>query len=77
MDKFDSSGSVKNEIIPVQEFCKELRQPNIRKFKKLKCTLISYRYIWGADLANMQLKGKFNEGIRFLLYVIDIFSNYA
>ena len=25
----------------------------------------------------MQLISKFNEGIRFLLYVIDIFSKYA
>ena len=33
--------------------------------------------IWGADLADMQLIGKFNKGFRFLLYVIDIFSKYA
>ena len=29
-----------------------------------------------ADLANMQLIRKFKKGIRFLLCVIDIFSNY-
>ena len=33
--------------------------------------------IWGADLADMQLIGKFNKGFRFLLCVIDIFSKYA
>ena len=33
--------------------------------------------IWGAELADMQLISKFNKGIRFLLYVIDIFSKYA
>ena len=33
--------------------------------------------IWAADLADMQLIGKFNKGFRFLLCVIDIFSKYA
>ena len=31
----------------------------------------------GADLADMQLVSKFNKGFRFLLCVIDNFSNYA
>ena len=31
---------------------------------------------WGADLAYMQLINKVNKGIRFLLFVIDIFSKY-
>ena len=34
-------------------------------------------YIWGADLADMQLINKFNKGFRFLLCVIDIFSKYT
>ena len=33
--------------------------------------------IWGADLADMQLISKLNNGFRFLLCVIDIFSKYA
>ena len=33
--------------------------------------------IWGTNLADMQLINKFNEGFRFLLCVIDIFSKYA
>ena len=32
--------------------------------------------IWGADLADMQLRTKFNKGFRFLLCVIAIFSKY-
>ena len=31
----------------------------------------------GADLADIQLLSKFNNGFRFLLCVIDIFSKYA
>ena len=34
-------------------------------------------YIWGADLADMQLIRNFNNRFRFLLCVIDIFSKYA
>ena len=33
--------------------------------------------IWGVDLADIQLISKFHKGTRFLLCVIDIFSNYA
>ena len=33
--------------------------------------------IWGADLADMLLISKYNKGIRYLLYVIDLFSKYA
>ena len=33
--------------------------------------------IWGVDLADMQLPCKFNKGICFSLYVIDIYSKYA
>ena len=33
--------------------------------------------IWGADLADIQLLNKFNNGIRFLLCVIDIYNKYA
>ena len=33
--------------------------------------------IWGADLADMELISRHNKEIRFLLFVIDIFSKYA
>ena len=33
--------------------------------------------IWGVDLTDVQLIGKFNKGICFLLCFIDIFSKYA
>ena len=32
--------------------------------------------IWGVDLADMQLIRKYNKGVRYLLCVIDLFSNY-
>ena len=33
--------------------------------------------IWGVDLADMQLISKYNKGIRYLLYAIDLFFKYA
>ena len=33
--------------------------------------------IWGVDLADTQLKSKYNKGIGYLLCVIDIFSKYV
>ena len=32
--------------------------------------------IWGVDLAKMKLLRKFNDGIRFLLCIVDISSKY-
>ena len=33
--------------------------------------------IWGVDLTDMQSLSKYNKGIKYLLYAIDIFSKYA
>ena len=48
-----------------------------RKFEKKKIYSGFKNNIWGADLAYMQLINKVNKGIRFLLFVIDIFTKYA
>ena len=66
-----------NEIKQNLQLAEELHKPIIRKFKKGKVYSGFQDNIWGADLADMQLVSKFNKGFRFLLYVIDIFSNYA
>ena len=55
----------------------ELHKPIIKKFKKRKVHSSFRDNIWGADLADMHLLNKFNKGFRFLLCVIDIFSQYA
>ena len=75
-NKFPGSG-IKNENISNKELAEELHKPIIRKFKKRKVHSSFIDNIWAADLANMQLISKFNKGIRFLLFVVDIFSNYA
>ena len=59
------------------QLANKLHKPIIRKFKKRKVYSSFRDNICGADLADMQLLSKFNKGFRFLLCVIDIFSNYA
>ena len=59
--------------MPNKQFADELQKPIIKKFKRKK-VYSSFQYnIWGADLADMQLRNKFNKGLRFLLCVIDNF----
>ena len=55
----------------------ELNKPIIKKnWKRRVCSSFKDN-IWGVDLADIQLISKFHKGTRFLLCVIDIFSNYA
>ena len=80
--KFAGGGIVNynnnNNIIIIKQNLKlanEFHKPIIRKFKKIKVYSGFKDNIWSADLADMQLISKFNKGFRFLLFVIDIFSN--
>ena len=54
-----------------QQLAEELHKPII------KSTFIFYRQYLGADLADMQLKSKFNKKFRFALCTIDIYSKDA
>ena len=72
-----SSSVANNEIKQNLQLTKELHKPIIIKFRKRKVYSGFRDSIWGADWADMQLMSKFNKGLRFLLCVIDIFSNYA
>ena len=76
-DKKTSLSGIRNESISNNELAGELQKPIIRKCNKTKLYLSFIGNIWGKNLANMQLISKFNEGFRFLLCVIDIYSKYA
>ena len=76
-DKKSSGWTVKNEIISDKDLAEELHKPIIRKFEKRKVHAPFADNIWGADLADMQLISNFNKGFRFLLCVIDIYSEYT
>ena len=60
-----------------KELTEELHKPIMKKFNKRKAHSCFIDNIWGAYLAHMQLKSKFNKKICFLLSVIYIFSKYT
>ena len=76
-DKKLQAVQLKREIMWKQELPEELHEKIIRKFEKRKVNSSFKDNIWSADLVDLQLISKFNKGIRFLLCVIDIFSEYA
>ena len=55
----------------------ELHKPIIRKINKRKVFSQFKDNIWGVDLADMQSLSRKNKGIKYLLYVIDLYSKYA
>ena len=59
-DKKTFGGTLKNEIISNKELAEALHKPIIRKFGKRKVHSPFIDNIWGTDLADMQLIGKFN-----------------
>ena len=55
----------------------ELHKPVIKTFNKRKVYSQFKDNIWGVDLADMQSLSKRNEGIKYLLCAIDLYSKYA
>ena len=74
-DKKSGGSGIVNE--PNYELANELHRPIIRKFKKGNVYSSFRDYIWGIDLANMQLLSKYNKGHKYLLCAIDLFSKYV
>ena len=60
-----------------KKLAEELHKLIIRKIEKLKVHSSFIDNVWCADLADIQLISKFNKGVCFLLYGIDIYSKYA
>ena len=75
--KSATGGTVKNEIMSIHDLTEELHKPIMRKLEKQKVHSSFIDNILGANLANMQIISRFNEEIRFLFCVVDIFSKYA
>ena len=58
-----------------KELAEELQKPNITKFNKRKVHSSFKDNIWGADLADMQVISKFNNGICYLLVLLILLVN--
>lgn len=54
-----------------------LHKPIVRNFKRRKTIVAGIDIQWQADLADMQKFSKYNNGYRYLLCVIDVFSKMA
>ena len=72
-----SSGRGINTNEPDYQLADELHKPIIRKFNRRNVYSSFTDSIWGVDLADMQSLSKYNTGIKFLLWVIDLFSKFA
>ena len=72
-----NKSALNNEILKNEQLADESHKPILKKIKKKTVFSAFKGNIWGADLADMQLKSKFNKGIRYLLCVIGIYSKYA
>ena len=71
------SKSLLGSGIENKQLADELHKPIVKKFKRIKVYSYFKGNIWCIDLADMQLIGKFNKGIKYLLCVTDLFSRYA
>ena len=52
-------------------------KPIVRKFKRRKVITGGVNHQWQADFVELQEFAKVNDGYRYLLTIIDIFSKYA
>ena len=74
-DKKSSGSGIINESN--YQLANEFHKPIIKKIKKRKVDSSFKDNIWRVDLADMQSMSKFNKGVKYLLFAIDLFSKYA
>ena len=72
-----SSGSGVNAIEPNDQLANELHRQIIKTFKRQKLYSYFRDNFWGVDLADLQSLTKYNQGIKYLLCTINLFSKYA
>ena len=60
-----------------EQLAKELRKPVIKKFKRRKVYARFKDNILAEDVAEMESLSSKNKNIKYLLCVIDVFTNYA
>ena len=74
---FDKKSSGSGITEPNYQLADEIHKPIIRKLKKIKVYSSFRDNIWGADLADMQQLSRYNKGIKYLLFAINLLSKYA
>lgn len=54
-----------------------LHKPVQRRFTRNKYILSNYNELWQVDLSDMRTYSQYNDGFKYILCVIDVFSKYA
>ena len=60
-----------------EEFADEIHHHVKRKFKRRKVIVTGLDEIWGMDLASMESFASYNNGYKYILCIIDVFSKFA
>lgn len=58
-------------------FSEEVHHRVVRKFPRRRVEVYRVDEIWALDLASMETVSKYNEGYKYILCIIDVFSKYA
>ena len=65
--------SSKKTVKWTDQLAEELRKPVIKKFRKRRIYVKGIDQISAGDLVDMQAFSKYNNGVKYLLTVIDVF----
>ena len=60
-----------------KQFAKEIHRPKINSFERRKVVVAKRDEIWAMDLASMESYVGDNDGFKYFLCVIDVFSKFA
>ena len=60
-----------------EKLAEQLHKPIIKKIKRRKICAIFKANIWAADLTEMGLLSSSDKNVRYLLWVIDVFTKYG
>src|SRR3569833_2110272 len=59
------------------EYSKELHRPARKNFERRSVSTFHPDDIWAADLLDVSNISEDNDGVKFLLVVVDVYSRYA
>jgi hypothetical protein len=61
----------------LKQFANEVHRPVVRKFPMRKVVVDGINDVWAVDLVDMQEWAEQNDGYRYMLNIVDVFSRYA
>ena len=74
---FGLSAPIKKKLKFTDVLADELYKPVTRKYQRRRVNVKGVEEIWAADLIDMQAFSKDNNGIKYLLTLIDVFSKFV